>query len=254
MINIYDGNNYFRIMLETDVTGLAPRTVLDKFLDAKEPTIWVWDGAKGNAKRREVYPEYKRNRSPLKKDIYAGFETVQEVLNYTPVIQVKVPGYEADDVIAALARNYGRRKEQVAVYSTDADFLQLSAEFPDHVFSGARPKADVPSKLVRLYKTCVGDPSDNIPGIGGFGDVTWRNADKAQLQALVDACVAETELPEIDLPKRCHTWLAENRVLVKHFWEIVGFIPVDLAVISDHMTVGKRNYEAADTYLKQWFL
>ncbi|RWB08741.1 MAG: hypothetical protein EOQ39_18990 [Mesorhizobium sp.] len=254
MINIYDGNNYFRIVLETDTTGLAPRTMLDKFRAVAEPTIWVWDGAKGNAKRREIYPDYKMNRTPLKKDIFAGFETVQEVLSHTPVIQVKVPGYEADDVIAALARNYGRRREQVAVYSSDADFLQLVSEFPDNLFVGAKPKEHVPANLIRLYKTCVGDPSDNIPGIGGFGDVTWRNADKAQLQALVDACVAGTAHPEIELPKRCHTWLGENSSLVADFWNIVGFIPVDLDLISEHMTVGKPDYAAADTYLKQWFL
>ncbi|CCV12887.1 5'-3' exonuclease [Mesorhizobium sp. STM 4661] len=247
-MKIYDANNYVRRVLETDITGLAPRTILNTVDQARDTVLFVWDGLGGNSKRREIYPEYKRGRPPMKKDIFAGFDMVEETLKHSAAIQVKLPGFEADDVIAALTRHYAKAGDQISIYSTDMDFLQLTGEFPKNVFCGCNPKVD--PKLVTYYKVCVGDTSDNIPGIKGFGEKTWDETDKGLLKAWVDDILTKRVVRDIGLPGRVKVDIDAMIVWSK----IINFLPVPLSLISEHMTVGKPNYDAADNYLKQWFL
>ena len=117
MIAIYDGNNYARRVLETDPTGLAPRTLLTKLLNPGHAVIWVWDGAFGNARRRQIYDGYKRQRTAPPPQINDGFNLIEDVLKFTPTIQVRVKGYEGDDVIASLTRHYVKVGEQITIYS-----------------------------------------------------------------------------------------------------------------------------------------
>lgn len=248
MIAIYDANNYVRRVLETDATGLAPRTILSTVNNSQDIVLFVWDGLGGNKKRREIYPAYKQGRAPIKKDIFAGFEMVEETLRFSPAIQIKVPGFEADDVIAELTRHYAREGDQIAIYSTDLDYLQLSGQFPDRVFCGCKPK--VPADLVRYYKICVGDPSDNIPGIKGFGQKTWDEIDKPALKAWVDKIIKDGVVDDIGLPPRIKPSVDDIRL----YNRIVAFWPVPFDLISEHMTVGKPDYAAADAHLKRYFL
>ena len=250
-IRIFDGNNYVRLVLETDHTGLAPRTILSEVNNTNDVVIFVWDGLGGNARRREIYPEYKRNRTAPKKDIYAGFDVVEEVLKHSKAIQVRVPGYEGDDVVAALTRHYAAQGDFVSIYSNDADMLQLAGEFPGHVFCGARIKPNVPPHLIKYYKVTVGDSSDNIPGIPGFGQKTWDTIDHTRLAQFIDEIVEGVEpTTKLDLPPRCKVDPEQLRA----FWKIVSFLPVPFDEMSKHMVVGTPNYPEADAYLKRFYL
>lgn len=249
MIRIVDANNYVRLILETDATGLTARTILNMVISSTDPCIFVWDGPNGNRRRREIYDGYKRNRTPLSKSITAGFETVEEVLKHTHAIQVKVPGYEGDDVVAALARHYAGKGEVVAIYSNDRDFAQIVGEFPDRVFAGYTPKPNVPPSLTRYYKLTVGDASDNIPGIKGFGVKTWDETDKNTLKSWVDDIIEKGEVRDIGLPPRVKVDVEELRC----FDKIIKFIPISLEDISKHMVVGKPDHAAADAYLREFF-
>ncbi len=255
MIRLYDARNYYRVLLERDITGLAPRTVLDQMNHLEEPAIWVWDGATGNKLRREIYPEYKLKRTPPSKDIFAGFKQMQEILKHTAVIQIEVPGYEADDVIAQIARHYA--DERIGIYSNDWDFAQLQAQFSGRIFIGAKQKTSVPDKLVRHYKALVGDSSDNIPGVKGFGQKTWDSLGEKAIENLMYDIIYDNPIEEMPgLSKMSHAWLqvAENRKLVHKFWDIVGFLEVPWELITKHMTVGRPNYAKADAILKEFML
>jgi len=249
MLNIYDANNYLRLLLERDITGLTPRTILNMVNDSNDPAVFVWDGPGGLRRRREIYDGYKRNRPPLKSDITTSFQIIEEVLKHTKAIQVRVPGYEADDVIAALAREYAKNGEQVAIYSNDQDFGQLVGEYPTRIFAGYKPKEDVPAHLTRYYKLTVGDPSDNIPGIKGFGKKTWAETNKAALTKWIDDIIERGEIRDIGLPPRIKVDPDQLRL----FSQIIAFLPISLDEISKHMTVGTPNYAAADEYLKRFF-
>lgn len=247
MIQIFDGNNYYRKRLEYDTTGMLPRTVLNETFDAKVPQVWVWDGFKGNEKRRAIYPDYKMNRTPKPSSLYEALKFMRGLLNHSPAIQVRVPGYEADDVVATLARHYAKAGTEIEIHSNDYDFVQLTAEHPTRIFCGARLKGDVKAADIRLYKSTVGDASDNIKGIKGFGATSWPLVDKGALKRMI---LEDGPVPE--MRPGAKKWAEENRDQLKAYWEIVGFYDVPMPLIDEHMTVGDRDYRKADDQLREF--
>lgn len=243
-MKLIDANNVFRRVLEQDPTGLTPRNIVQDLQAAREVQIWVWDGADGNARRRKVYPEYKMRRTPPAENINAGFRFMREILKDTTAIQIRCYGWEADDVIATVVRT---TQQKLHIQSTDMDLLQLVHEAPGRVTCDAVPK--VPLDLIRLFKTAVGDPSDNIPGIKAFGPKAWDAVDKV---ALRKAIVEDADFPE--LPKRCVEWAEENRAQLKAFWEIVGLYSVPDEEIKKGMVIGSGNFAAAYAKLKEFML
>lgn len=229
-IQIYDGNNFFRRILEV---GGDPRSIFNDFVGAvDEKRIVVWDGPHALKARRDIYPEYKANRTKPKTDIYVNFDMIREVLKHTYAIQVRVPGFEADDVIAELVKG----EVDVHIHSNDRDFLALG------VPCDATPIPGVAAEDIRLYKTMVGDSSDNIPGCKGFGAKAWAEADPEGLRAWLFNG-ADYEFPPRAKPVR-------EQLLV--FWKIVGFLPVD--VKPEHITVGTPHWQAAQTYFDRWMM
>lgn len=256
MIRIFDGNNYYRRLIEANKTGLTAREVLTDTFNCQDVQVWVWDGANGNGRRRALYPDYKSHRQPVRTDIYAGFDVVKSVLKWTSAFQIEVPGYEGDDVIATLSQRYAAAGNEVAVYSTDFDFIQLTGRYPSHIFCGAKLKDHVSGDLVRHYKCWVGDSSDHIRGIPGFGDVTWRRTDKSFIREATEA-ILEKKAPKRNpfFSKKVNEWLADpvNQEQFRIYWEIVGFYEVPDDLLDKHLICGKPDYEAADNYLKEFF-
>lgn len=230
-IQIYDAQNFFRRLLEV---GGDPRSIFNEFISAVDEQRYViWDGPHALKARRDIYPEYKAQRVKPKTDIYVNFDTLREVLKFTPAVQVRVPGYEADDVIASLARIHG---DECYIHSTDADFLALG------VPCGAKPIEGVKPEHIRLYKTFVGDPSDNIPGCPGFGKKAWDEADPAGLYNWLH-CDGDYEFPKRAKPDR--------EQLLK-FWKITGFLPVEMT--AEHVTVGKMDWDGGSKFLNEWMM
>lgn len=140
--------------------------------DSKEPSF------------REVqYPQYKANRSAPPDDLVPQFAWVDELVHLMGMPGFRLPGVEADDLIATAAERWKQLSPQhrVVIVSSDKDLMQLV----DHqvslwdTLSGKRydalavkEKLGVPPHLVRDYLGLVGDSSDNIPGVPGFGPKT----------------------------------------------------------------------------------
>jgi hypothetical protein len=254
MIHLLDGNNYVRRMIESDTSGQTPRTLLMNLSLTDVQTFMVWDSENGNAARRKVFEGYKSKRGPLKEDIYVGFNLVYDVLKFSRAIQIKVPGYEADDIIAALARHYAIRGQKVVIDSTDRDFLQLVAEFPTLVSTGSKPKDGVELTDIRYHKTLCGDTSDSIPGIPRFGDKSWADAPKGEIKAWLDTVVAGRSPEKFEWgAKSCQAWAAipENQQILKSYWDIIGFLPMTQEQIAQHIEVGNGDFSAGDRYLQE---
>lgn len=137
--------------------------------------FWVvWEGAQSTASRKAAYPEYKQGRS---QDTWEGFspqlDIVREVLSYLNIHQIWAEGFEADDMIATLARNI-EDKETALVVSSDRDLLQLVS---DHVIVALPDRKKYYDREAVLdeygvlpenylaYKTLSGDKSDALPGL-----------------------------------------------------------------------------------------
>jgi len=148
-----------------------------------KPTIVVWDaGASG---RKEVYPEYKGDR-PSRPDLlreqFPHFTPLVEAFGY---MNVSCEGFEADDVIATLARRAREHGTEVMVVTGDRDTFQL-IEDGVRVMATGRGITDtkiydrqavidrygIPPESIPDFYGLKGDTSDNIPGVPGIGDKT----------------------------------------------------------------------------------
>jgi DNA polymerase-1 len=165
----------FASMLVKILTDYHPRAL-----------VVVWDG--GYTGRKELYPEYKAQRSSrpdLLKEQWPNFEPLVEAFGYT---NLRVEGYEADDVIASLATMAeadGNGTIPVMVVTGDRDAYQL-VDGNTRIMSTSRGVTDtkiydaqavidrygIPPQLVPDFIGLKGDTSDNIPGVPGIGDKT----------------------------------------------------------------------------------
>jgi DNA polymerase-1 len=165
------------------IYGLA--SMLAKIAVEHRPAAVVvaWDA--GMSGREETYEPYKAHRPPrpdLLAEQWPNLMPLVEAFGYT---NVKVEGYEADDVIGALAHRAREQGIPVMVVSGDRDVYQLVTDGV-RVMSTSRGITDtkiydreavvdrygVPPELVTDLIGLKGDTSDNIPGVPGIGDKT----------------------------------------------------------------------------------
>lgn len=135
----------------------------------------------GHAKfRYDLFPEYKANRlvkTASRQEELDRFHPQKEIIiklmKYLPITTVRADSYEADDVVATLAR--GMPDEDVTILSNDTDFIQLLQLGLKNlqIYNPISKKFAVdPGYHYVAWKCLRGDTSDNIPGFKGIGDKT----------------------------------------------------------------------------------
>ncbi len=85
----------------------------------------VFDRPREETFRREIYPEYKANRDAVPEDLTVQIPYIKKVLQALNIPALEAPGFEADDVIATLARRYAAEGIQVTVVTGDKDLMQI---------------------------------------------------------------------------------------------------------------------------------
>ena len=139
---------------------------------------------KGGSFRRDIFPEYKANRSETPEDILLSVPYVKRVLEAMCIPILEVEGYEADDVIGTLSQKGVEAGYAVYMVTPDKDYGQLVR---DHcrIYKqrGAEGSIEIVGReairekygiddpqLVRDILALWGDASDNIPGVPGIGE------------------------------------------------------------------------------------
>jgi DNA polymerase-1 len=135
--------------------------------------------------RTEKYAEYKAGRAESPKDFAGQVSLVQEVLAALRIATVQLEGYEADDVIATLARNGRAAGMRVLICSGDRDAFQLISDdvtvlYPRKGVSdlarmdpaALNERYGVGPERYRDLAAMVGESSDNLPGVPGVGPKT----------------------------------------------------------------------------------
>jgi DNA polymerase-1 len=165
------------------IYGLA--SMLVKVITEHRPAgvVVAWDA--GMSGREVVYDLYKAQRPPrpdLLREQWPHLMPLVEAFGYT---NVRVEGYEADDVIASLARQGREEGIPVMVVTGDRDAYQMVGDGV-RVMSTSRgitetkiydreaviERYGVPPELVTDLMGLRGDTSDNIPGVPGVGEKT----------------------------------------------------------------------------------
>ncbi|WP_303720771.1 DNA polymerase I [Malonomonas rubra] len=149
--------------------------------DEKPDRLAVVFDAKGPTFRKELYPEYKANRSAMPEDLVPQVPLIKEVVRAFNMPALEQSGVEADDIIATLAKRYAEQGFDVVVVTGDKDLMQIVSEricLLDTMKSKVSRRDDVierfgvPPEQVLEVLGLAGDTSDNIPGVPGIGEKT----------------------------------------------------------------------------------
>ncbi len=141
----------------------------------------VFDPPREETFRREIYPDYKAHRDAMPTDLVSQLPYIRRILQALNIPVLEAPGFEADDVIATLARRSAAEGIQVTVVTGDKDLMQIVGDkiglldTMKDLRCGPREVVDrfgVPPELVPDVLGLAGDAADNIPGVPGIGEKT----------------------------------------------------------------------------------
>jgi DNA polymerase-1 len=131
--------------------------------------------------RNEIYPEYKANRVAMPDDLRVQIEPIKEAVRAFNIPALELPGFEADDIIGAIARACEERGMAAVVVTGDKDLMQIVSPLvtlldtmkdKESGLAEVRERFGVGPEQVIDILGLAGDSSDNIPGVPGIGEKT----------------------------------------------------------------------------------
>jgi DNA polymerase I len=161
-------------------------TMLISLLKEEKPThIAVAFDVSRKTFRTEIFPEYKANRAKTPDEFRSQMSYLHELVDSFGITQFEREGFEADDIIATIAKQAEADGFEVAICTGDRDSFQLVNDKTTVLY----PKRGV-SEMARMTPAAVeekymltpaqypdfaalrGDPSDNLPSVPGVGEKT----------------------------------------------------------------------------------
>lgn len=186
----YIYRNYFAIRNMTNSKGESTnalfgfiRSVVKLMKDFHpDHLVSVFDGPRNAKKRVEIYPQYKANRLAMPPDLRHQIEWAHQFCNLMGIPHLNIPESEADDVMASVAKWAAAQGTTVYLCTSDKDMCQIVDDKililntnKDNQLIDAQEVEKIhgvpPNKILDLL-AMVGDSSDNIPGLPGFGPKT----------------------------------------------------------------------------------
>ncbi|MEI6306858.1 MAG: 5'-3' exonuclease H3TH domain-containing protein, partial [Deltaproteobacteria bacterium] len=131
--------------------------------------------------RTDLFPEYKANRAAMPDDLRSQVGPIHEVVRAFSIPALELAGYEADDIIGALARRFSANGGRVVVVTGDKDLMQIVTDRVTLLDTMKDKKSGIAEVIERFgvkpelvpdILGLAGDSSDNIPGVPGIGEKT----------------------------------------------------------------------------------
>jgi DNA polymerase-1 len=128
--------------------------------------------------RNDIYPAYKAHRPEPPEDLRPQFPLTREATRAFNVACLEIEGFEADDIIATLARQAVEAGGQCTIVSSDKDLMQLirpGVRMRDPMKDRVLGPEEVAEKFgvgpgrVVDVQSLAGDSTDNVPGAPGIG-------------------------------------------------------------------------------------
>jgi DNA polymerase-1 len=161
--------------------GFAQHT-LRLLAERKPDYIAFAKDLKGPTVRHDMDENYKAQRAPMPDGLQSQLPLIDAFVEKSGLRAVSLPGYEADDVMATLAKQARARGLTTYIVTRDKDMMQLvnddiflfelgKAGEPSQVIDAAKVKEKwgVGPESIRDLLSIMGDSSDNIPGVPGVG-------------------------------------------------------------------------------------
>lgn len=168
-------------------------SMLINLIKEQKPThvAVAFDVSDDTTHRKAEYSEYKGGRNETPSEMSGQIDLIDKVMQAWGIKTIKMPGYEADDILATLAAMGEKAGYEVLLVTGDRDAFQL---ITDNVFvlyprKGVSdiPRLDTAAIQEKYFVTppqysdlaaLVGESADNLPGIPGVGPKTaakWIN-------------------------------------------------------------------------------
>ncbi len=205
-------------------------------LEKKKPTyLFVAFDLPGPTFRHELYDDYKGDRPDCPADLIPQFGAIRRMLEAMRIPVIAVPRYEADDVLATLARETAEAGGECFIVSADKDIRQLLSDRvkiynvrKDQVFDAAALKADwgiEPTQVVD-FQSLVGDSVDNVPGVPQIGPKSAKEL--LDQFGTLDGVFANVD--KISAPKKRENLKThrEQAILSRKLVELDKHVPVEI--------------------------
>ena len=154
------------------------RDIVELLSNRQPDYLFVAFDAPGENFRHTLYPAYKASREEMPQDLRPQMQSIRRMLEALAIPILELPGYEADDILAAIARMSEERDCDCYVVTGDKDCRQLISDHvkvynirKNEVFDAAALQATwgIWPEQVIDFQTLVGDSVDNIPGVPLIG-------------------------------------------------------------------------------------
>jgi 5'-3' exonuclease len=202
--------NRIRTAVYVMITCLAS---LSRLVHESAKIVVAWDGYDNRAWRRGHHPWYKHGRGTMidRREVAVVVDQVGQLLTAMGVAMLQIPGREADDLVATLARRVEANGETCLIFSDDKDYIQLVG---DNIHLARRSMDGIvmtpdQCKLMGLpfgehalhIKAVAGDSGDNIRGLRGIGDKKAFQLLEAHPDFFEMACEDPSLVDWDDLPR-----------------------------------------------------
>lgn len=158
--------------------------MLHKILKEKNPQyLAVCFDVSRDTFRARKFAEYKIHRPPMPDGLSSQIPLIKQMIRAQGIVSFEKQGFEADDIIATVARRAKKENFSTVIVSSDKDILQLVDE-DTVVYSPSKDKdltytpqevyqrfGVAPDKIADII-ALMGDDADNIPGVRGIGEKT----------------------------------------------------------------------------------
>jgi DNA polymerase-1 len=190
---LIDGSSYiyrafYAINRLTNAQGMPTNAVfgflqmIKKIIEQENPEyLAVVFDAKGPTFRHDLYEEYKAHRPSMPEDLVVQIPYIKEVSRDYGLPILEKQGFEADDIIATLAKEAEAKGFEVVIVSGDKDLMQMISSricmwdtLKNQIFNMETMRerfGTSPSQWVDIIGL-AGDSSDNVPGVPGIGEKT----------------------------------------------------------------------------------
>jgi len=186
--------------------------------------------------RHKRWEEYKITRPKTPRELISQIAPVKEILKGFGVPIFEDEEYEADDLLATLAREGERKGLRVEIFTGDKDIFQIVSPSiyvlrpqkgitRTQLFDEEKIREELgvsPSEVVD-FLALAGDPSDNIPGVPGIGPVTARKLIQ-RFKSLENLLANLDKLPAKQ--RELLTKYQEQAKLSKELATIITFVPI----------------------------
>ena len=221
---LLDGNNiayraFFALPEEISTSDGLPTNALYgfcamviKILADYHPgaVIVAWDSREKTFRHGE-FEDYKAQRKPMPDLLSQQWPYLPQLSEAFGFVNLAVPGFEADDILATLARQAEAEGRETYIVTGDRDALQLAGrhvsimantrgvtEVKIYDPAAVEERFGVPPRLIPDLIGLKGDTSDNIPGIPGIGEKTAAQL----LQQFGDLDGVLSHIDQVAGPKR----------------------------------------------------